>query len=230
MKTSIIKGIAPSELAKHYPRLFHMAEPGSWPGIQRHGLLSTSALLDRFAVKGARRVELEAQHRPESVTITHAVHGTAVIRDQKPMHDNGLKKVLPTGMTPADWYRILNKRVFFWVSAHRLERLLNARAYRNRRQTVLTLDTALLLDRHHARVTLSPINSGCTKPYPQPRGPDTFLPLPSYPFASWMEKRRSVAEAVVELAVDYSVPDVCDFILRVEEREPGKPTVVLWKR
>jgi hypothetical protein len=56
------------------------------------------------------------------------------------------------------------------------------------------------------------------------------LPLAKYPFEDWLAKRRNVAEAVVELAVDYSVPDVCDFVARVEERERGKPHTVLWKR
>jgi uncharacterized protein DUF7002 len=45
-----------AELVETCPRLFHMAEPGSWAGIQRHGLLSTSALLDLFEVDGDLRV------------------------------------------------------------------------------------------------------------------------------------------------------------------------------
>ena len=35
-----------------YPPLYHMAAEGSWPSIQRHGLLSTSALLDLYEVCG----------------------------------------------------------------------------------------------------------------------------------------------------------------------------------
>jgi hypothetical protein len=67
-----------------------MAEAGRWPSIARHGLLSTSALLDLFEVHGARRGELEAQHRPESVTLRHPRHGLTVVRDPKPMDDRGL--------------------------------------------------------------------------------------------------------------------------------------------
>lgn len=223
-------GISRSELSAHFPRLFHMAELGSWPAIYAHGLLSTSALLDRFEVAEPTRSEIEGRHRAESVTIQHPAHGVAVIRDQKPMHDAGLKKVLPSSMTPGDWYRTLNRRVFFWLSEHRLERLLNARAYRNRPQTVLTVDTLQLLATHHERVTLSPINSGCTKPNPQPRGPETFLPLSQYPFAAWLAKRRSLRDAAVELAVDYAVPDIREYVVLVEDREQGRPPKVIWKR
>ena len=38
-------------LISRYPTLYHMAEDGSWESIQRHGLLSTSALLDRFEIE-----------------------------------------------------------------------------------------------------------------------------------------------------------------------------------
>jgi hypothetical protein len=46
-------------LARFYPRLFHMSHSGSWPSIQQHGLLSTTALLDLFEVKGKERESLE---------------------------------------------------------------------------------------------------------------------------------------------------------------------------
>ena len=52
-----------SELLRHCPTLYHMAEGGSWPSIQRHGLRSTSALLDLFEVDGARREAILRRHR-----------------------------------------------------------------------------------------------------------------------------------------------------------------------
>ncbi|WP_437911052.1 DUF7002 family protein [Sorangium sp. So ce327] len=208
-----------------YPRLYHMAEAGSWPGIMRHGLLSTSALLDLFEVHGPKRDAIESAHRPGSLTITHAVHGTAVIRDQKPMSDKALRRALGGSLSPSEWYRILNSMVFFWLTEKRLKRLLEAVEYRDRRQTVLTIDTARLLERHGDRVRLSPMNSGNTRPYPHPRGHDTFLPLSQYPFES--RKARGL-EAVVELTVGRSVPDIRDLILRVEETGGGRPASVLW--
>ncbi|KFE71364.1 DUF7002 family protein [Hyalangium minutum] len=223
-----MSGIRADDFSERFPLLFHMAEAGSWPSIQRHGLLSTSALLDLFEVRGEQRVALEARHRPESVTLYHPRHGTAVVRDQKPMDDAGLLRSLSGGLSPTDWYQLLNARVFFWVTHERLTKLLNARAYRNKRQTVLTLDTARLLARHEARVMLSPLNSGATKPSAWPRGPDTFLPMVRYPFSSW-DQRRKRRDPVVELTVTYSVPDIRDFVLRVEEYAGGKPDTLLFK-
>jgi hypothetical protein len=224
----VVSGIGAEAFAERFPCLFHMAEAGSWPSIQRHGLLSTSALLDLFEVRGEQRVALEARHRPESVTLHHPQHGMAVVRDQKPMDDRGLLRSLSGGLTPEDWYRLLNTRVFFWVRRERLMTLLDARAYRGKRQTVLTVDTARLLARHEASILLSPINSGATKPFPAQRGPDTFLPMARYPFSSWDQKRKG-REPVVELTVTHSVPDIRDFVLRVEEYVGGEPDTLLFE-
>src|SRR4051794_1629860 len=106
-----------------------MAEPGSWPSIRENGLLSTSAILDRYGVEGDARAAIESRRRPECVTLTRKGLPDAVVRDQKPMRDEALQRCLECGMTPADWYRILNERTFFWLSRARLRRLLGARAY-----------------------------------------------------------------------------------------------------
>src|SRR5689334_13986459 len=106
--------ITPEQFAAHYPRLYHMAEAGVWPSIERHGLLSTTALLDLFEVNGNQRRAIQSEHRPESVTITHPQHGSAVIRDQKPMREGALRKCLRE-MSPQQWYEMLNGRVFLWV-------------------------------------------------------------------------------------------------------------------
>ncbi|AUX45904.1 hypothetical protein SOCE26_074040 [Sorangium cellulosum] len=207
-------GVTRETLAMLYPRLYHMAEAGSWPGIMRHGLLSTSALLDLFEFHGPKRDAIESAHRPKSLTITHPVHGRAVIRDQKPMSDKALLRALGGSLSPTEWYRLLNGMVFFWLTEKRLKRLLEAVEYRDKGQTVLTIDTARLLERHEHRVRLSPMNSGNTRPYPHPRGRDTFLPLSEYPFES---RRKRGLEPAVELTVEYSVPDIRDVVLHVEE-------------
>lgn len=221
-------GISARDLARRFPILYHMAEVGSWPSIQKHGLLSTSALLDLYGVSGQFRADLESAHRPECVTIHHAEFGQAVIRDQKPMADSDLIKCLRDGLAPADWYQILNQKVFFWLTEQRLETLLGARAYRRKRHTVLTVDSLLLLEKHAHNVVLSPINSGATRPYPQPRGTDTFLPLSDYPFDEWDQKRRR-KDPAVELAVIHSVPEICDFVVRVESRGGGEAIETIWE-
>ena len=42
-----------ADLCNEYPLAYHMAALGSWPSIQRRGLLSTTALLARFIREGA---------------------------------------------------------------------------------------------------------------------------------------------------------------------------------
>jgi hypothetical protein len=209
------------ELVALYPRLYHMAEADAWEGIQRHGLLSTTALLDLFEVEGAARREVESYHRPASVTLRHPVHGMAVVRDQKPMDDNGLTRALIDGTTPQEWYELLNRHVFFWLRKERLERLLTARAYRDRTHAVLTLRTEGLVSRHAERIRLSPINSGATKPMPAPRGRATFSAIEEYAFDVWRAKRGQ-RDAVVELAVEYSVPDAKDLVVEVRLMTGGK--------
>lgn len=202
------------ELLRDCPVLYHMAERGSWPSIQRHGLLSTSALLDRFEVTGGRREVIEAERRSEGVVLEHPHLGRATIRDQKPMDDAGLARCLQDGLTPKEWYRILNARVFMWLTRDRLHRLLTAKPYRSLEHDVLELDAASLVAAYRERITLSPINSGATKPFPAPRGRDTFLPIADYPYAEW-RRRRKAGERVVELAVTGGMPDAERFVWRV---------------
>lgn len=219
-------GLTPTILAERYPRLYHMAEANSWGSIERHGLLSTTALLDLFEYSGIEREMIESQRRSSSVVIKHLVYGTAVIRDNIPMRESALEKCLQ-GYTPREWYELLNRRVFFWVSKERLFRLLRAREYRRKRQTILTVDTARLLERHADRVTMAPINSGATLYNPPKRGPGTFQRISDYPIQHW-RKKRSWKDAVVELAVDYSVPDIRDLVIRVEHVDGGEVSELLW--
>lgn len=157
----------PLFLAADFPRLYHVAEAGSWESIRRHGLLSTSALLDLFEVQGELRQQLESEHRPRSVPITHPLHGSAVIRDQNPLNMTRLAGCL-TGMSAQEWLRELNRRVFFWPSEQRLTRLLGAKAYRDQEHDVLIVDTRSLVERHRRNITLAPINTGATIPTAAP--------------------------------------------------------------
>jgi hypothetical protein len=205
------------ELIKTFPRLYHMAYVNAWPGIKRYGLLSTSALLDLFEVTGSNREALEANRRNDSITIRHKQYGKAVIRDNKPMDDTGLVRAL-TDMMPEEWYRTLNSKVFFWLTEERLKTLLSARAYRSENHCVITVDTHGLVGDYQDKIWLSPINSGATKPMPQLRGTQTFSRIGDYPFHDWSKKRRSCIKAVAELAIDYAVPNIRDYVKAVSVR------------
>ncbi len=204
-------GITADELIELHPKLFHMAEEDTWESIRDSGLLSTSALLDRFEVKGDQRKEIEEKNRRTSKTICHANYGFSVIRDQIVMTDGALKKCLE-GLSPLEWYKILNSKVFFWPTEKRLSSLFNARAYRGKTQTILTIDTKSFLGKYAGKIMLSPINSGSTIFKPQPRGLSTFLPMSEFPFEQWKQKRRSKKKAIAEVTIDYSVPDIKDFV------------------
>lgn len=207
--------VTPEEFAERYPRLYHMAARDSWPSIRRHGLLSTTALLDLFEIEGDDRVRLEESHRPESIAIHHPEHGEAVIRDQKPMRHSDLERALQDGLTPVEWYRILNGHVFLWPTEERLGRMLNARAYRDSEHLVLTVDTAGLIDAHSDTIRLSRLNSGATRPMAHPRGRDCFLPMVDYPFH---DRLRRGLDPVAEVAVLRSVPDIFEIVSLVEIR------------
>jgi hypothetical protein len=225
-------------LIRQFPLLFHMAETGTWESIQKHGLLSTSALLDLFGVSGGGRESIESDIRPDSVTVTHPVHGEAVIRDNKPMSRTHLLMqnirsggpCLRDGLTPRQWCEILNKRVFFWLSRDRLVRLLSGKAYRDKEHCVLTVESQPLIEAHENDIELSPINSGNTMPYPAPRGRDTFLPVSAYPFEEWKKKRRGGIEPVVELTVRHSVPNIKDYVVKVERMRRDEVLETIWQR
>jgi hypothetical protein len=169
-------------------------------------------------VNGAERQALEAARRPRSATLEHPEHGTAVVRDQIPLNPTILARCL-VGMTPGEWCQTLNRRVFFWLTEERLSRLLAARAYRDRPHDVLTVDTASLVAAHESEITLAHLNTGTTVFRAPERGPDTFQPIATY-------GRRDV----VELAVDYSVPDIAAHTLRVESRQGADVIAALWQR
>jgi hypothetical protein len=204
-----------------------MAERESWASIREFGLLSTTALLDRFEVTGAERRAIEAERRPSSVALERPTLGRAVVRDQFPMDDRGLTRCLQDGLLPEAWYRLLNEKVFFWLTHKRLLRLLNAGTYRNEEHDVLELDAAPLVAAYRDKIWLCPMNSGCTKPYPHARGATTFQRIGNYPYAEWKTKRPR-GERVVELAVDYSVPDIEKFVKRVVRMKGNNEIEVLF--
>ncbi|KNZ33522.1 MAG: hypothetical protein AD742_06445 [Methylibium sp. NZG] len=200
-----------SALVALHPRLFHMAERGSWPSIRANGLLSSSAALDLHGIAGTRRHALEREHRPERTAVGPSSN-QIVLRDQKPMEPTRLQKALVDGTTPDQWYSFLNSKVFLWAEESRLLRLLNARHYRAHEHDVLTIDTASLLQKYASSAWLCHMNSGNTFPMPTPRGMASFKRIPEYP-----TKQRSAAPAkpVVEVLIDNSIPDIARHVIDV---------------
>lgn len=209
-----------SELLSDCPTLYHMAEVGSLPSIMEHGLLSTSSLLNLYQTSDPPRRAIESERRGSSVQLTREGLSAAVVRDQLPMDDRGLTRCLEDGLTPTDWYRLLNSRVFFWLTRDRLVRLLSAGTYRDQEHDVIEIDSKTLVNAYREKIWLCPINSGCTKPFPHPRGKNTFARIPDYPYADWRKKRK-VGERVVELCVDEGVKDIKKYIKRAVRMKAG---------
>lgn len=83
------------------------------------------------------------------------------------------------------------------------------------------METAALLGRHAERVTLSSINSGATFAMnPAPRGPDTFRRIADH----------SEGKPIVELAVEYAVPDIASFTNSVSRWQGAEMLGEVWRR
>lgn len=193
-----------------YPRLFHMAEVGTWPSIKQHGLLSTSAVLDKLGIAGTSRARYETEHRPEKMTVGQGTDAI-VLRDQKPMPPERIAKALVDGTAPQQWYKFLNGKVFMWAQEERLLTLLNARPYKKLEHDVLTINTAALVAQYKDRISLCRMNSGNTFPMWLPRGLNDFKSIDAYPVKSSGDPEK----AVVEVVVDYAVPDLAKYVVQV---------------
>jgi hypothetical protein len=207
-----------AEFVHLHPRLFHMAAEEAWPSIKRHGLLSTTAVLDLAEIGGDERIRLEERRRPESVAIT--VDGREfVLRDQKPLNQAKLERCL-VDMTVAEWLRMLNGKVFMWPARERCEQLLNARAYRDRTHTIIEFDTARLLERHD--VTVSPINAGAVLYDPPKRGTFTFTTIDTFPDHRY--RKRGRWKMIAEVAASYSIPAAAELISAVWKADADRWT------
>lgn len=213
-----------SHFIARYPRIFHMANAGSWPSIHARGLLSATAALDRLNVSGPLRAKFEDRHRPEMASIRPGLSDDIVLRDQKPMPPSRIERALPRAVSAADWYRLINGKVFFWAQRERLLRLLNS--YGEFEHDVLTVDTASLLSSHASRVRLCHMNSGNTWPMPHPRDASIFKPIDEYP----VRPSGLPQKEVVELVIEYGVPDIKDHVLEVTRMRGSEVLGSLWRR
>lgn len=214
------------ELLTEHATLYHMASRGAWQNIKAHGLLSTSALFHKYGVPDAVRRKWESSHRPNTIVLECEGMPPAEIRDQHPMSDTKLRKALVDDLSPAEWYALLNRKVFFWLTPDRLRGMAASPPYKHKEHDVLELDARSLVAAHRQQIWLSPINSGSTLFNPAPRGKATFALIDQYPYTEWKAKRRG-RHPVVELAVDWSVPDIKMHIRRAYRLRGDTETEVL---
>ena len=192
------------DFCKRHPTLYHAAHASALPQLQRHGLLSTQAIVNLLQLPDEQRTALTAERRPRQVPLHHSLHGSFYLRDQKPLHIKALANCLD-GVTPSGWLRLLNARVFLWASRARADKLLYAREYRGQSQLLLELDARPLLTRHLDRTAVTRINTGSVIRKAARRGHHSFIPLQDFPATPKIE--------IVEVAILNSIPNLRDYIL-----------------
>jgi hypothetical protein len=190
---------------KRFPSssFYHWADPVNLPSIRQHGLLSTERLISLAGLKGAERAGMLSQYRPSRVELPNGV----VIRDQTPMPPAFLAKALPPGISPSDWYRLLNSFVFLWGSLERAER--HRGAFARSSQVLLVFDATLLLRELGGRVLLSPINSGNARRRPAPRSRRLFVSYQEWSDQGWPViegQRRSRSVMPAEIVLEGHLP------------------------
>lgn len=199
------------KLIELYPRIYHMAERGAWDSIRTRGLMSTTAVLDNLAVADGERARYESEHRGQKMDVKSGDPSSIVLRDQKPMPEGRLITALTGGTTPRQWYELINGKVFFWAEEQRLHGLLGARDYRKLEHDVLTLDSSTFIPAYAEAIWLCHMNSGNTWPMPHRRGTEIFCKIVDYP----VTRTGNPKKKVVELVVDYAVPNIADYVLEV---------------
>ncbi len=133
-------------------------------------------------------------------------------------------------MKPADWYAMVNARVFFWLDPDRLNR--QRAACGSRPQVVMAVDTAKLVAAYGRHVAVTPINSGNARRKPALRGAQTFVPFTRWVRSGWASESEALGTPLrkrshrpVELTVVDAVPDVMRFVVDVIALPAGKPFV-----
>ena len=213
-------------MSPHLPArlVYHLADAANWDSIKRLGLLSASRLMDLAGLPAAQREGIECAQRRASITLPTG----AVLRDQVPMPPAALLRCL-IGMTLAEWYALVNSKVFFWFDPGRLDRQRRAGAA-SPRAVVMTVDAERLLAAHGARAALSAINTGNARRKPALRGRQSFVP-----YAAWLDGRwaseaaalgtrpRAASHPPAELTVEEGVPDAMDFVLSLRHLDRNEP-------
>ena len=208
-----------------HPELYHMTEGNAWPNIRKHGLWSTEALLDMCGKRGQERRKLVSRIRPESVAMEGSACGKVAIRDQKPLREVMLRRVL-VNMTVPQYCRLLNKRVFFWANKNRLATLSRAKLYRDRPHNVLVADARTLVAGYEEKISLCTINSGTVVVHGK-RGRGTFKRIRAYPCEGC---KRQCSKQIAEVTVDGGIPDIRQHVIRVESWKNGAKIKTVWRR
>jgi hypothetical protein len=198
---------------------YHLVDASNWASVQNHGLMSACRLMQ---VCGGIEDGAAQHHRPTSRRLASGV----LIRDQKPMPPKALARCLRSGLTPEDWFELLNSKVFFWLDARRLNR--QRLACGASPQVALVVNASRLLMKYNGLATVTPINSGNALRSAAPRNLTTFVPYQRWLIDGWAYENipgarpRPRSHRPIELTIDEAVPDILDYIVAAVPLNPGK--------
>lgn len=205
-------------MAEHYlHKIYHLADARNWSSIQARGLLSAEQLLIQ-----AKQTDLIQNYRNHTTTLNSGL----VIRDQRPIPPHALANCLAPGLTPADWYALLNRYVFFWIDFERLNRQLRAC---KTSQYILTIDADKLIEQYAPQAAVTPFNVGNARRAAAYRSLSTFVPYNLWTNSRWQSesrlpgsKERPRCHKPVEFTVLNAVPNIIDFIIDCQRVDPIK--------
>jgi hypothetical protein len=193
-------------------RLYHVAEASNLPSILKHGLLSTECLLQLTVMPADGQAVFLRRHRRTGLRLADGV----TIRDQAPMPPSALAPALDDGLTPEDWYALLNGFVFLWPDRDRMER--QRRACGHRPQVVMTFDADALLTDFGGSAFVSPFNVGNARRRPARRGGGTLVLYAKWLEAGWPNRKRTHPPAEVLFA--NAVPARAPYLLDIGKPQP----------
>jgi hypothetical protein len=189
---------------KNYPNLYHVSLCPDAESIRRHGLMSTSGILDLLGLPVTNRESLERSQRSKAEPFEHPQFGKFILNDQIPLRTEALQRCL-IGMTPPEWYAELNERIFFWLSPKRCENFAMARKMKMPPRTLLVLNSERLLANSNVGLDLCLINSGSATRRPAERNLENFRSVAKYPLdrtpaeASLRTRKISIVDAIEEI-------------------------------
>ena len=205
--------MTPDELAARIPRLYHVTDRRSRALVERLGLLSARSLVECFVADPAERERLLSERRRDFLPLRDDAAGYAALNDNAPLHFGKLAPKLDDRLTPTDWLRMLNERVFFWPEPQ--ERFFAAGRRGGRELLLLTFDTASLARAYEGRLDLAPMNTGSALREPARRGLRTFTPASAVTWNEWRRSRsdvKSSPDQVREVSIRGDVPDAASHL------------------
>ncbi len=209
-----------SDLAAVAPQLFHLSAGDAWPSIVERGLRSATWLVRQHGLDDERAAGLLTAPREQIEVIGDPADplGHATLRDQKPLTLSKLERLVE-GITPENYIRLINDRVYFYMKPADVEKVRGVRdAAESQPQLMLTLDSRRLLADYQGSVRVAKINTGATIGMQGRRGPRTWLAIDKFP---------GRATEVKEFTVLDGISDVTPYLVSAEIWQGGEKLEVL---